>query len=186
MPWLTYSCIKHLKHTADSTMAVFEYGSGGSTLFFANNVKSHIAVEHHQDWYGQVKRIITEKRLENVQLLFRPPRPIANPDDAQYTSSDKDYADLTFRDYCCAIDNFPDSSFDIVLIDGRSRNACIKHCIAKIKPGGSIILDNAERQEYTLGKRLLTQFEQKDYSGPGPYNRTFWTTSVFNSPKNTL
>jgi predicted SAM-dependent methyltransferase len=58
------------------------------------------------------------------------------------------------------------------------RPACFKHAIRKLKFGGYLILDNAERPAYSYieaaakGMGLAIQ----EFWGPGPYARFFWRT----------
>src|SRR5690606_37246496 len=39
LPWLTIGAILHIKRFLNKNMRVFEYGSGGSTLFFSKRAK---------------------------------------------------------------------------------------------------------------------------------------------------
>lgn len=40
IPWMVFGCIDFLDDWLKPDMRVFEYGSGGSTLFFANRVSN--------------------------------------------------------------------------------------------------------------------------------------------------
>ena len=46
--------------------------------------------------------------------------------------------------------------FDILVIDGRDRVNCIKNGIGALRPGGVVIWDNSDREEYRSGYDLLT------------------------------
>lgn len=58
------------------------------------------------------------------------------------------------------IKKFPDNYFDIVLVDGRSRPSCLFHSLNKVKKGGLLVLDNAER-EYYLCKGIIDKNKYK-------------------------
>ena len=40
---------------------------------------------------------------------------------------------------------YPDDTFDVVVVDGRERVRCFQHSVAKVKPGGLLILDDVDR-----------------------------------------
>ncbi len=174
-PWLTYRATDWLRQNIKDDMKTFEYGSGGSTLFFSKNVQNHNSVEHDRTWYQIMNNLINQKKLINVKLSLKIPSHIQDND---YESTDKNYKGLSFREYSSFIDSFPDGSFDIILVDGRSRNSCIRHAIRKVRAGGYIILDNSERPEYDQTE-LIKNFEQTIFFGPGPYERSFWQTTVY-------
>ena len=67
--------------------------------------------------------------------------------------------------YATFIDSFPDHSFDLIVIDGRARAACIQHAIRKVKKGGYLLIDNSER--YDLSK--IKYQSRTDLSGHVPY-----------------
>jgi hypothetical protein len=77
------------------------------------------------------------------------------------------------------IDKYPDCTFDIIIVDGRSRNHCIDHAIQKLKSGGSLILDNAERDEYIPGCQILDHWPQQVFTCPGPYLDHCWDTKIW-------
>src|SRR5947207_2879388 len=45
LPWFSYAAIDFLKSYLGNEMQVFEFGSGGSTLFFAQHCKSVASVQ---------------------------------------------------------------------------------------------------------------------------------------------
>ena len=49
-PWITFPAIEFLERTLTRDMRVFEYGAGGSTLFFATRVKEVVSIEHEGAW----------------------------------------------------------------------------------------------------------------------------------------
>ncbi len=77
-------------------------------------------------------------------------------DPARYRSVAPYSEYLDFQNYVTQIDAFPDSTFDIVLVDGRARPACLIHALPKVRRGGLLILDNAERPHYQQAIRQVT------------------------------
>lgn len=153
-PWIAFAAIDFLKRILAEDMRVFEYGSGGSTLFFARRVKEVISVEHDKGWSEKVILVMEQRGYKNWQCRIIEPTPSALPisgdasDPDAYISSGKEFGNRSFKDYVTSIDSYPDRYFDIILIDGRARPSCFKHSLRKIKYNGWIIWDNTDRKYY--------------------------------------
>src|SRR4030095_1446538 len=50
LPWFSYGAIEFLENYLQNETRVFEFGSGGSTLFFAQRAQSVVAVEDNAHW----------------------------------------------------------------------------------------------------------------------------------------
>lgn len=187
-PWITFPVIDKLNTILSKSSRVFEYGGGGSTLFFANRVKEVITVEHNKEWYAILTKIVKDKSISNWHgFLIEagagdlvPQADKSNPD--HYSSGDQPSKGKNYADYVKCIDQYEDNSFDLVSVDGRSRPSCIKHAIPKIKKGGYLLLDNSDRSYYlTFFKDQL----KKDFTviidemGPSPYSKYFTKTSIW-------
>ena len=55
LPWVTYSFIDFIRNRINQSHHIFEYGSGNSTIFYAEKSASVTSVEHDQNWYNKVK-----------------------------------------------------------------------------------------------------------------------------------
>lgn len=178
IPWTTYESIEWLSKTINNEMNIFEWGSGGSTLFFSRRAKQIVTIEHNPTWYNTVTETILKRNINNVDIqLVVGQSPKA--DEKMYSSTDADSVGLSFYKYVSAIDKYPDNFFDVILVDGRSRRHCINHGITKLKLNGFLVLDNAERAEYSTGCELINHWAKTDYSGPGPFLDYCWTTRAF-------
>jgi predicted O-methyltransferase YrrM len=62
-------------------------------------------------------------------------------------SAKSGYAGLDFSDYVAAIKHVP-GTFDLVVIDGRAREACLGAALPRLAPGGVIVYDNTRRARY--------------------------------------
>lgn len=183
-PWVTFKAITWLKRYLKPDMQVFEYGSGGSTLFFARRVGRVVSVEHDEEYYRVVSKAIESKALRNCQYLLRRPKVLAREVGLGYsprscTSFMERWKALDFSGYVGAIDDFPDGSFDLVAVDGRSRVSCIARSLSKVKRGGWLLLDNSEREGYEPGRRLLANYRRYDFYGLVPSNLDPYQTSVW-------
>jgi hypothetical protein len=184
-PWITFPAQQWLSRVVHGRMRVFEYGSGGSTLYFAARVESLVSVEHDPEWFTLVDaELARSKPKASVRyLLIEPELGSAATNDphdpSSYASRDNRYRGYSFERYVRAIDEYPDESFELVFVDGRARASCIVHAVRKTMLGGYIVLDNAGRSRYRRAMDLLAALPRRDFHGPGPYNRYFWMTTAW-------
>lgn len=181
VPWITFESEEYIKSIINKNSIVFEWGSGGSTIYFSKKVKQIISIEHNKKWFDLVQKKLDEINLKNCDYTLIEPKIIDNTfeiDDI-FKSKDPDYLNVYFDEYCNAIKKYPDNYFDVILVDGRARNGCLSNSFNKLKKGGIIILDNSEREEYNFGKSFLDNFKEEKFYGPGPFNLSFWETTIF-------
>ena len=185
-PWLTFSAIDYLNSYLTPQMKVFEFGGGGSTLYFLERTAEVVTVEHHEEWYDALKKKIEGRYTSKWNGNFVQPdsqtslgRQIGDPD--EYFSDDPLYENQTFRTYASFIDKFPDEYFDVVLIDGRARPSCLKHSLSKVRLNGLLTLDNAERHYYLdwIDGQLDNYTLMQDWFGPTPYSQWFSQTNIW-------
>lgn len=186
-PWITFEAGAFLRSVVTSGALVFEYGTGGSTVFYAKRAKRVISVEHDVAWFNRVRDVLTEEGVNNCDCLLIPPDPTTqshgSPDDPEsYWSDSESYSGYSFYRYVSSIDQFPNEFFDFVAIDGRARPSCMDHAWHKVKSGGYLMLDNSERFHYQRAKDLLSNWETYVFYGPGPYNSYFWETTIWRRP----
>lgn len=158
IPWLMPKSIEFLKSfLAERPGAkVLEFGSGGSTIWFAEHNVSLVSIEHDKTWFDKVSsELISRHKERDLRLLPRP------------------------YDSVCI--DFPDAFFDLVLVDGRDRVRCVKASMPKVKPGGIIMLDNAERPEYQEIYLLLAKwkFFKTTHQGPDETGFVYGSTEVW-------
>jgi len=156
-PWINYSTIQFMHHIVSKGTKVLEFGAGGSSLFFLERKANLISIEHQAEWINEV-----QKRASKKQLMRWSHHLISS---SQHSSS------VPLADhYLLALKNIADSSIDLVVVDGRHRVESVKRAMAKVKPGGSLILDNSNRPEYAetfellLGWKLLETWSITNFS----------------------
>ncbi len=187
-PWMSFPVIEELEKILKNNQIVFEYGSGGSTLFFSKRVKRVFSIEHSKKWFDLVKVEIENRGLDNIDYKVIPPSPCLEysrdvvSEANAYISDDEASIGMHYEDYVKEIENFPDHYFDLVVIDGRARPSCIDHAKNKVKNGGVILLDQSERKHYfaSINKLMATgDWKKKSIAGPLIYNLHFTEATFF-------
>lgn len=165
LPWMPFDAIAFLREYLRPDHQVFEYGSGGSTIFFARHAAHVVSIEHDASWGRVVQETLTDRGIENADL--RAIAPEQRPS-AQFGSRSPGFEDASFQHYVEAIHEFPPSHFDLIVVDGRARNACLREALPHIKRGGIVVLDNSDR-DYAEGKAFYASFEKRLFRGLNPY-----------------
>ena len=119
-PWLTRTMVEILASWLGPDDRGLEWGSGRSSLWFAERVKHLVSVEHNESWYRKGHSKLKEKKLENVDYRF--------------------YIDRL--EYVSFTDQLPRESFDFILVDGIERDRCALAAIPLLKDRGILIIDN--------------------------------------------
>lgn len=188
IPWITYEAISILDRHITRDSRIFEYGGGGSTLYFLDKGASVVTVEHDRSWYDLLKDTIEkDKKIRQWSGILAVPATseseeeldVSNPD--HFISNLPKYRGMDFTEYVTSIDQYGNEEFDIVLIDGRSRPSCVKRAICKVKAGGLLILDNTERAYYTdtVPESLNDFYVILDEFSPTPTLEWFTKTTIW-------
>lgn len=185
-PWLPYLATEYIKRLKPKS--VFEWGSGGSTLFFVKleEVKHLVSIEHNQEWYEKVGNQAgwagEHYHIPYEQGEIGPDK--ADPD--HYKSGSTELGPVNFKRYASAIDEY--GLFDLILIDGMARASCLKHAISHVKAGGCIVLDNADRDYYLAQTAHLfgnyeDGWERVEFMGYGPILDYQWKTLILKNTR---
>ena len=120
-PWLTRQSVHILAELLQDTDTGLEFGSGRSTIWFAQRTSRVISIEHDFKWYQSVGQKIQDLNLES-KIDYR-------------------YCD-NIAEYVGQIDSLEDNSIDYCLIDGKARDECALKVLPKLKHEGILIIDN--------------------------------------------
>jgi hypothetical protein len=146
LPWWTFDAIDEV----DAFLAtrpharVLEYGSGASTVWLARRADSVTSIEHDIGWHPVVAAQVAS--MPGVDLRLVPPDAPADTGPG-YRSFKPGWQNSSFRHYVEAIDQLP-GLFDLIVIDGRARAACLDHAESRLAPDGMIVFDNSNRSRY--------------------------------------
>lgn len=163
IPWLNYSMNAFLDVRLRKEYSLFEYGSGYSTLFFSTKVKDVTSVEYDHKWFHKVVQLT--KGLKNVRILFR-----------ELESG-----------YVASIDE-SNTTYDIVMVDGRKRVECALKAFNYLGDRGVLILDDSERKKYGLIERFYSErgYRYIEFSGLKPAGFSESRTTIFYREGNCL
>ena len=163
LPWMNYAVIAFLERRLNKTLSVFEYGSGYSTLFYARRVRSVISVEYDQAWIAS----IGPRLPPNASVLFV-------PDDVD-------------GDYCRAIARSGDS-FDVVVVDGKDRENCVKQSMQALSSRGVIVLDDSQRAKYApaISYAQDNGYLTVDFEGLKPTESALFRSTILYRRENCL
>ncbi len=160
IPWYTYPAIEYLSNIDFSDSSVLEYGSGNSTLWWAERSQKILSVESDAKWFEKIEQ--DSSRFSNVTYLL----------------------ETTEGGYVRQINL---QSANVIVVDGAYRSACVDWIIDFIRGNPDqvvmMIFDNADWYPKTMGTLSENlQWIQVDFHGFGPINDYTWTTSVFINP----
>ncbi len=166
LPWISYAAIDFLNDFAKPEMSVFEYGSGGSTLFFARRCASVLSIEDNASWFDKMQRRLAEAKLDNVVLQHRL----------------FDFKLGAAFEASAYLNSIPDHKFDIILVDSSEealqvRPRCFYHAENFIREGGIIVVDDSWRYLELRGKNRAKKC--RVFQSVGPCRPGVTSTDIF-------
>ncbi len=146
VPWWTYDSAG----LVDAFLAgrrgarVFEWGSGASTLWLARRSAEAVTVEHDGQWAEVVRGLLVQEGRVDLRVVPAVP---ATGAPGEVLSAKPGAEGLDFRAYVEVIDEVG-GPFDLVVVDGRAREACLARAWPHLAEDGMIVVDNVERRRY--------------------------------------
>jgi hypothetical protein len=120
-PWWNRQAIARIESLLRPDWRVVEFGSGMSTLWLAERVGFLHSIEHDDQWFARVSKMLEER--QNVRYELRSRR--------------STYSDLSDHE---------DGSLDFVAVDGSLRPVCVSAALPKLASPGYIYLDNSDME----------------------------------------
>jgi predicted O-methyltransferase YrrM len=131
VPWLTRDAVGVLCTALRPSDRGLEYGSGRSTRWLADRTSGLVSVEADHEWYSTVRTQLASARLAaKVDYRFIPANDLRDDDPHRAA-------------YLAVAETLPRASLDYVLVDGLYRDECAVRAVDLVKPGGLLIVDNA-------------------------------------------
>jgi predicted O-methyltransferase YrrM len=150
-PWLTPEANRFLESYLRSTDVGLEYGSGRSTLWFANHTRHLTSIEGDNVWFASVGRQIRDAQITNVDYRFLP------------TDFSEDGAHSPYVEVLHTLEN---GGLDYALIDGAHRDFCVAGVLPKLRAGGLLIIDNVNRYLPSRSRSPASRTLQEGPLGP--------------------
>jgi hypothetical protein len=148
-PWWTLRSGRRVRdfllHTPQPR--ALEWGSGASTVWLAPFCDEVISIESDANWASSVAESIPPQ-----VALVTPDIPRVS-DNRAVRSKRWGFRHLDFRHYVNAPDTLS-GQFDLIVIDGRAREACFEKALGLLAPDGMILFDNTNRRRY---RRVLSR-----------------------------
>ena len=140
-PWWVRDAIFLIHHLILPNWKVLEWGAGSSTVWLANHAESVTTIEDSGDWVRDLGTILKQHKLLNVDLRHR---------DRQTSGSLVSASrGCCYDEYVMGASDMGNGTFDLVSVDGRAREHCLKEAVRLVKSsGGVLVLDNYNRERY--------------------------------------
>jgi predicted O-methyltransferase YrrM len=166
MPWWSFGAANAVAGLLKESMEVFEFGSGGSTVFLARKVMHLTCVEDSEEWIGSVSAEVRRSNLSNVNILARP----------------FDFGRTEEFESSSYLNALQGRSYDLIVVDGQEHAAKVRpQCFWRaerfIRPGGVIVLDDSWRYPEVKQQNKASRF--KDYKGVGCCRLGVTSTCLF-------
>jgi hypothetical protein len=171
LPWISFAAIGFLNNWLKESMEIFEWGAGGSTLFFASRTKNVLSIESDVTWYKDVRQALATSGYNNVDLRLLP------------LSNEADVFDRSA--YLRAI---KEKKWDLVMVDGvlgygsggdfgSYRRRCFQLAEEHILSGGIIVVDDIWMFPELL--RHAKAHAYQEFQSVGPCRIGVTSTGVF-------
>lgn len=142
--WLSPGAAEFINQIVHPNWNVLEYGSGGSTLWFAKHCDWVMSVETDFGWYDRLMSMTAE--YQNMSVIF----------------ANKSLAHV--------LPILISGSFDFLMIDGEPlehRHEWAMRARFTVRPGGWVCFDNCNREEFKEAREHLRSIasEVKTFDG---------------------
>ena len=169
LPWLNFALIDVLDGWLERRpRRVFEWGAGGSTLYYARRSAAVVTVEHDAVWTARVAAEIRRLGLDTVDLRHVPEdegtRPLPPPQPPQRAGKLQKYG--TYVDQI----RTDGVAYDLIQVDGRARVECVAAARDHLAPGGLLVVDDVDKPGRMADVRALLDGGWGVWRtwGPGP------------------
>ncbi|MET0231152.1 MAG: class I SAM-dependent methyltransferase [Rhodanobacteraceae bacterium] len=163
-PWWTLSAIDAVETwiAKRGNVRAFEYGSGASTVWLARRCRDVVTVEHDAGFAKYVAPLLAR---DNIRVnVIEPERGVAAP---KTPSGRAGFADCDFSAYVDAI--AAGGPWDLVVIDGRARAACLERARGFLAPGALVVFDNSNRERYRDALSRTPEVRYRGWAAALPY-----------------
>jgi len=152
IPWITYAAMDYLAQLDFSQADILEYGAGSGSLWWAYRARQVISVESDATWAERIR----SQAPKNLRVIG----PLSG---SEYVSAPLE----------------PGKKFEVIVVDGKQREACALAALDHLVGGALLILDNSDWYPQICASLRQRGMLEVDFHGIGPVNDYTWTTSIF-------
>lgn len=172
LPWISWRAIDFLESFIQPGLRIFEWGGGGSTLFFSQRGCHVTTVESNEKWLHVINanRQVDNAGRGSMNIRFIPAETQVPEKIDEYIHSVRDGA-----------------PWDIVIVDGLeksylSRLDCIREVPGTVKKGGLLIVDDSYRALYREIPEILHGWKREVFRGLGSARLGVTQTDIYHAP----
>ena len=171
-PWITRCAIGALDRILKPEMHGLEWSCGSGTLWYIQRLASLTSIEHDEQFFRECRERVTQFGQSIEQRWTGKNVPFIEKYENNTATDEKNSLGILegYEKYVQQALHLDRKKFDFIVIDGRSRSACLRLIIRErlLKAlGGILVLDNAERDTYQDAIREVpSHWPRYDFSTP--------------------
>jgi predicted O-methyltransferase YrrM len=162
-PWIVPAAIGWLRRNIRRDWSILELGSGRSTVWFARRAGRVVSFEDNEFWLERTRERLTDEGLD-AEVRLAPVESLPGE-----------------------VARFEDESFDLVVVDFLesprvTRIDALRPALAKVRPGGHLLLDDSDRPGYAEAYELLEGWRERRFTGVKDEWPEACETAIFRRP----
>jgi len=166
MPWWSFGAVREVEKIILKDMRIFEFGSGGSSIFLAERAGSVISVEDEESWAQAVRTEAQKRRVQNLEIQHHP----------------FDFFACREFEGSAYLNSLKDGPYDLIVVDGKEegvqvRDQCFWRAEKFIRKGGVIVVDDSYRYPQIKNNNKASRW--KAFKGTGYCRAGVTETSLF-------
>jgi hypothetical protein len=146
-PWMVPAAVERLDELIRPTWQVLEFGSGASTVWYAERAAHVVSLEDDRAWLEAVRERLGACAPERCDLRL-----------------------VELPDFPSVAAEFAPDTFDLVIIDsneaaGMTRSDCAAAARPLVKPGGLVVIDDSDIREFQPMLKLFDGWYAERFVG---------------------
>jgi hypothetical protein len=160
IPWITYSALEFLESNISSNAKVLEFGAGFSSIFWALRGNDISYLDFNKNWNDRISKSLDELGREcsiSSKSIFDELSSVYPAFIDEFKQMLSIEARATHSNFSNSLNSYIQEKIEaanLIVIDGHYRNFFLGMC-ARANSKATVVLDNAERNEYKAGVAAL-------------------------------
>ncbi len=173
LPWISWKALDYLDRLDLRGKVVYEYGGGGSTIYFARRGARVITNETSPDWTALIVEEAKRQQLDDriTVVTF----------EITDKASKNEYLDhiRTVGPWDLALIDGDDTSYSGRAKFPITRMECVPNVLSTLRPGGIVIVDDAWRPAYRSARDSFVSAKRMAFRGLGPHRPGVTQTDIY-------